>query len=340
MGPTVIFLVLLFFAVFRKVDYGIGGADAYSYLQIFDNTHETIGEYFSRVKGSRLLDIQEPFFTLFNIVFRSVTESHILYFLALYTVIIFGLLLFINKVYDEEAEYFTLILFLCSYVHSFNVIRSWISISICMIAFCYLLDDKWNKSLCLIIIASLFHYMALCFFLVWGCCRLEEKLSKYVTGKRLLMISIAINFLTFVGRNIIYDFSMNTKYSYYENMYQSDISLVGYIPSILICFYCLWNFDNFRLRDAKMAKCTIALFVNMSLFYCIVYLLAWRINDYFALVRMYMLSSFFVLFKRKKNGKIYSLVLYVFIVAIFFQQMINMKEVSYVFPYVLKFFDY
>ncbi len=331
-----LFLILLFFAVMRKIEPGVGGTDAYEYLQKIDSANISYSSYLDALRTKSLLKTGEPLFQLFIILCNKLPHSHAVFLLVVYSTIIYCFLRFIRKFYDKTLNLFPILLLICYFLSSFNILRSWLSVALCLISFNLIADKKYIKSIVLILIASLIHYVGFCFLLVWLCCFLYDKKPRLFSRRSLLIFCVGINVLTFVCQSVLINFFTDTKYSSYMGLLNT-VSIIGHIPTILICFYSVWLFDKYKDIDENIAKCIIAITINLSLMYTIIFLLGWRINDFFALIRMYMLSVFFYDFKRKKYGTIYSVLLYLFIVVIFIQQMLSLRASSGVFPYLLSF---
>ena len=55
-----LFIILLFFAVMRKIEHGIGGTDAYAYLKMVDNAPTSFISYLNSIRSKNLLNISEP----------------------------------------------------------------------------------------------------------------------------------------------------------------------------------------------------------------------------------------------------------------------------------------
>ena len=331
-----LFFMLLLFAVMRKIEPGIGGTDAHEYLQKIDNVNISYKSYFETIRTKRLLKIEEPLFKLFVIWCSQRSNSHAVFLFVVYASIVLLFLCFVRKFYCRTSNFFPTILLICCFLSSFNILRSWWSVALCMGSFNLLVDKKYVKSLALILVSSLIHYMGFCFLLVWLCCLLYDKIPRLFKRRTILCFCIGINVVTFASQSILKDYVTDTKYSAYTGLF-GTVSIVGYLPTILICLYSIWLFDKYKTKDDKVAKCIIAMAVNLSLMYTITFLLAWRINDFFALIRMYMLSVFFCSFKEKEDGRIFSFLLYLFVAVVFVQQMLALWESSGVFPYRLFF---
>ena len=63
-----LFLILLFFAVMRKIEPGVGGTDAYEYLQKIDSANISYSSYLDALRTKSLLKTGEPLFQLFIIL--------------------------------------------------------------------------------------------------------------------------------------------------------------------------------------------------------------------------------------------------------------------------------
>lgn len=331
---AVFFFVLVFFAVFRTVlPDGTGGSDAYGYLQWFDNA-PSIDEFFRYFKFNELLKDREPVFLLLNSIIKGISSSHRFYFLITYSIVVAGFIYFVYNLFRKDSYFFFLILLIPCYIHSFNVMRSWISVSICMFAFVQIIRRNWLKSIVLVAVAAMFHYMAMCFFFVIIASLVEERMKHLITGFRLIIVGVGMNFLTFVLKNSIQTFIMTTKYSYYENLFDGEVSLLGYTPPIMICLIGMMLYDHYKHNNI-MSKCIVAVFVNFSLAYATIFLFAWRINDFFALIRIVILSEFCVFLYKKGSVSIMNIFVYLFAIIVFFQQFFRMRASSHVFPYII-----
>ena len=267
---VILFGILLFFAANRTISEGIGGTDAQAYLDILDSNTGTIGDYFREIQRRGILDVEEPLFKIMNIIFNRLGVSHKTYIYILY--------------------FLSLLIYF--YLVSFNIIRTSLSVSICMLAFVSICKKRWKKSFVIILCASMIHYMALAFFGVWLVCFLADKKPGWFKRKKLLLIAALANIGSFVARKLVFAVIMQTKYSFYADYFLQDISIWGYLPGILICFFAVWMIKYVDKQDTRKYFVIVSLWVNLSLMYIIIGMLAWRINDYFFVFRVYALSLF------------------------------------------------
>ena len=171
---TCLFLILLFFAVMRKIGPGVGGTDAYEYLQKIDSVNVSYESYLDSLQTKSLLKTGEPLFQLFVIWCGKLSHGHAVFLLIVYSTIVYCFLRFICKFYYESLNFFPILLLICYFLSSFNILRSWWSVALCSISFNLIVDKKYIKSLILILSASLIHYVGLCFIIVWLCCLLYD----------------------------------------------------------------------------------------------------------------------------------------------------------------------
>ena len=335
---VILFGILLFFAANRTISEGIGGTDAQAYLDILDSNTGTIGDYFREIQRRGILDVEEPLFKIMNIIFNRLGVSHKTYIYILYGLIIGFELYSVDYLYKEdEAKYF-LSLLIYFYLVSFNIIRTSLSVSICMLAFVSICKKRWKKSFVIILCASMIHYMALAFFGVWLVCFLADKKPGWFKRKKLLLIAALANIGSFVARKLVFAVIMQTKYSFYADYFLQDISIWGYLPGILICFFAVWMIKYVDKQDTRKYFVIVSLWVNLSLMYIIIGMLAWRINDYFFVFRVYALSLFNTYIERlhyKSNISICKLLLFLLFLALMAQVVMGLTESSGIVPYKL-----
>lgn len=340
---VLLFLLLVFLAAFREIGKGIGGTDAEAYLERFREAG-SIKEYLSSVDVLDVFHIDEPLFAIFNMIVRSFTENEYIYLILSYGIIVVGLIGFVKYFFSEKSFYFSLLLFICAYLYSFNIMRTWISIAICIWAFKEIVKHKWIKSLCLIIFAGLVHTIAFSFILVWGICLLYRLNPHLFSIRFLLIVALVANVVCFIAKTVILSLIMNTKYAFYKDMFEGKASIWGYLPSIFMCIVAILLFDKVRndsfITEEERRKklySILALSMNLSCMYLIVGMFAWRINDYYMLTRMYMISVAYEYADDSSNRAFIRAGAYMFTIAHFVQQMLGLKASSGIFPYALTF---
>lgn len=338
-GYVWVLLTLLFFAVFRYVFNKYGGTDAYSYVTEFQEMDDSIFDYLDIKRYIFFWKYSEPLFKMLTAAVRMITSDYHLYFLLTYGVIVSGILSFVYNFYDRESNFFTLILLFCSYLHSYNVMRGWMSIAICMFGLNAIKKKQWKKSFAIILIAVFFHYMALVFFIVWAVCWFHNKYPSFFTRNKLILAVVLVNVVSLCGRTVFFNIAMSTKYAFYRDYFTISTSIWGYLPTFFICLLAVIFFPQLKARGETPAMAAIILAVNFSLLYCIVYLPGWRIHDYFALIRMYIIAELYNLiseyFEKGFSRNAMKILVNAYVVALFVQSLLGLYESSDVFPYIL-----
>lgn len=338
-GYLFIFFVLLFFAVFRYVHDKYGGTDAYSYVKEFQEFNVPLSYYLNVDRFICVWNYGETLFKLFTLVMRKITSDYHPYFLVIYSLIISGVLTFIYKFYHKKSYFFTLILLIPCYIHSYNVMRGWMSIAICMFALVAINNKKWLKSLIVIYIAILIHTLAVVFLAVWFVCWFRYKHPKFFTRNKLVFLVLITNLCAWGGQKIVYNIVMQTKYSFYQEYFNMEVSAWGYLPSFFVGVLAVIFFPKLKELGEKAELCAILCAMNLAFFYIIVFLPGGRFHDYFALIRMYILSELYCVvlgsFKKGISKRIVSVMLNLLIVIIFIQGMWGLYESADVFPYIL-----
>ena len=328
--------IFIFFAVFRYVYNGYGGTDAYSYVTFFQEINGSVFDYFKIERFLKFWNYSESLFNIITLIFRRISADYHLYFLFTYGLIVVGLFSFVYNTYDKKSNFLTLILLFCSYLHSYNVMRGWMSIAICMFALIDIKEKRWAKSLVSIIIAVFFHTISIIFILVWVVCRIEDKYPRFFTRQKLFLYAALVNLSFFVGKNLAIATIMSTKYSSYAEMFNMPVSIIGYIPTYIICFVAVLMYPRFKRLGGFSSTTVIILAVDLSLLYFTVFLRGWRIHDYFAPIRMYMLSRFYIeIPKGFKEKTLIKMLINLYIAALFVQSIHGLLEGSKVFPYIL-----
>ena len=153
------YIIWLFFAVFREVSDGRGGADAIDYVDFFRGCWGSMDEHMEHT-GSDVL------FLYFNRVIRYLTSNYHVFFFIAYGFISYSFLKFIKKFGNSFINVVPLFLIFYLYLRGYNTLRSHLCISIIMLGIIALLDGKDKKAYLLMICAPLIHKMGILYALV------------------------------------------------------------------------------------------------------------------------------------------------------------------------------
>lgn len=332
----IIILYMTVFAAGRYVseDSLIGGADAYAYIMRFENANE----YFSKFEffGFLRLSNEEPFYTLLTVVIRILTDNYHIYFGVIYGIIISCFVYFVYNMYDKESNLLSLLLLTPYYIYSFNIMRTMLAAALCAVAVVKVKKNKWGKALLFSILAFFSHYSALIFILVIVGAFLYRRSQFKVNKYKLLIGAICCNIVSFAMFSVIKNILLSTRYSSYF-LADLDYSVLGWIPTIFLCVVTILFTRDFLEYNNVNYLILIAITMDFALMYIMVARAGWRMNDYFHLIRMFVLSEFCtVTEKRFEHGTsrmMAKIAVNVFIVILFVQFLFSLRA-DCVYPYV------
>lgn len=119
-----LFIILVLFAVLRKVSYHIGGTDALNYQQYFLSCLNT---------SSRFEDVDLAF-GYFTKLIRSLTNSPVAYRFICYSIIAGSYVYFIKYLCPKGISSIPFLILIWPYIKSFNTMRSSLAIAIFLIS--------------------------------------------------------------------------------------------------------------------------------------------------------------------------------------------------------------
>lgn len=117
------YAVWLFLAVFRHIERGIGGTDAYNYMTYFDVCLDLNSQH-------RYVKHVDSLYRLLNQFIRLFTDNYHVLFFIIYTIIIFSYILVINEFAIPECSLLPVAILFYMYLRGFNTIRTTLSVSI------------------------------------------------------------------------------------------------------------------------------------------------------------------------------------------------------------------
>jgi hypothetical protein len=195
------FLFLFIFSGFRH--YEILN-DSLAYKEIFDNT---LTYNFTDIFTGRI----EPFYQLINKLIKSfISNDYSVLFIITSIIIQLSILKFIFK--NSSKVWFSVYLFFSFrfYLFSLSAIRQGIALGLTLLAFNYLKKNEKKYFILIVLIASLFHYSALIFYLV-----LIFRNSKFEKNKVIIMSILTLIIFSLIGPIL----SVYSEYSTYGSDY-------------------------------------------------------------------------------------------------------------------------
>lgn len=154
-GIYILGFLLLVFAVFRLVNNYTGGADARTYIFMFDHSNDP---------GWQTWDWflhQDLAFRYFTKSVRFISSDHHVYFFFVYTLMIFAGLYFLRVFLPQRTSVIPVVLFIFLYWRGFSTIRSNSAVALMCIALVLLYKNKWKWAILLTVLSCLTHKMAI-----------------------------------------------------------------------------------------------------------------------------------------------------------------------------------
>lgn len=323
------FIILTVFASLRKIDIGIGGTDAYYYINSFINSTELDINFLNIFN----LKQREPFFLLLNYSIRSIVSSYRLYFFVIYGFISYSYLNFISKNFNKRFISIVIILFLPVFVYSFSAFRSSISLAVLLFAYTELAREKKMKFLMIVIIASLFHYTAL---IVAPIIFFDYYLKNRLVSRKIIFKVLVSQIIVFSSIGIFRAILISTRYASYVN----EIGTIkGQIPIISISALCFIFYKTVKdYNQSKLVFIHLTLF-NFVLVPIIIFLGAYRISDYFVFPNIVTLALIFesvyqkFLSKDKLTNLVFRTLIVVFVLGWVTFSLYNMSTYNHIMPY-------
>ena len=165
-------------AVFRYIDSSIGGTDAPSYINYFENCLDMAD------------DTTDFAFMWLNRIIRYFTDDYHVFFFIFYLFVIFSFIVFINEFSRCESSSIPLCILFYLYLRSFTSIRSNLAISFLLIALVALHRKKYFWTILLAILSIFSHVSAVAYvaFILFFYLYKERKMG---LGKSIAIFSLA-----------------------------------------------------------------------------------------------------------------------------------------------------
>lgn len=299
-GIASLFIILLLFAILRKVGTHLGGEDAFRYQEAFVNYYNYGAERFENT------DILFGFFTG---TIRLFTDSPIIYRLFCYGLISFGYVYFIKTLTPQGISSIPFICLLIPFMRSLNTMRNTMSIALFLLSIVALFNRRYF--ICtLFVCGSLFmhrlSFIMLSFFpfffifkkniikeskkkiiIIIGCLILLSYFAAVQLQKFIILFSLFADngnsdmwyLTTNAGKNILYNWPM-------------------YIVHILLFIALMLRYNH--LPDTRQL-----IFLKIIFFFDIVLLPAtlvlgmWRFTEYFYISNLILWSVIITMLSQK-----------------------------------------
>ena len=214
--PIITALPLFLVASLR---YGIG-SDFFGYVELFQSFS------YGTIKQTFLVNI-EPLFYLMNLLISHIFGANYQWLFVITSgITLYSVFFVIYRDSVNPVESVFLYISMTFYLSSLNTTREHMACSLLLIALKYLYENKPVKFSMVVIVAGLFHYSALAFFLVWFLKRIK------ITPKKAIILTVAFFLLREIVATVIFDVLRFTQYSRYLDV-NVDYSVSGILGLIL-----------------------------------------------------------------------------------------------------------
>lgn len=187
----IIFLSLIptFFAVYRYIDYPIGGTDAAWYIKSFENARRI------ELSGYSLFGDEDYLFNNIAYWIRCISQNYHVYFWIIYLFMIGSIYYFVKEIYGSSVCFAPLIYIIYFYLQTFNIIRFMMGVSFILFAFVAVSKERYIKALMYCLIAMLLHStLIICFIPIIG----YYFLKKYINKRYIVVLGCLAAYVIFV----------------------------------------------------------------------------------------------------------------------------------------------
>lgn len=262
---------------------------------------------------------------LANFLFK---EKYWLFFTLCSSISIIPIYLIFKKKSKKPSLSFLIFISLGFYTLSFNMVRQFIALSLCIVAISEIEHKNFIKYLFLILMASLFHITSLIMLPMYLC---GNKNSSKKTMMRLFFLEMFAGFLF----NPIFNFVVSNipQYSMYLNYDGVNAGIGTYLLSFVYLIIILFQINHYDFfADNKFNK--ICLNISVLAVPFIVFstfnILFARLIYYFLIPALVPLANITNFFKEKKTQKIFNILIICVCIAFF---ILNILFFNGVYPY-------
>lgn len=208
---------------------------------------------------SELVDFVKSIDTEFLFYFMTYIVSKITINEQLYLILLCSPFYVITSIYICKYSKYPLISYLMimslSYFgFSFYALRHMIALSVLLIAYFNLKEGSKKKFVFYVLLATMFHRTAICFFIVYFLDKINFKNINYIITSILFYLFLVLNDVRIleVFRNI----STNGHFSYYFSNSNTGTSTLFWINLILLWIICAFNSkkENYNNKEIKLYR--------------------------------------------------------------------------------------
>ena len=313
-----LFIILVLFAVLRKVSYHIGGTDALNYQQYFLSCLNT---------SSRFEDVDLAF-GYFTKLIRSLTNSPVAYRFICYSIIAGSYVYFIKYLCPKGISSIPFLILIWPYIKSFNTMRSSLAIAIFLISLVLLYRDKKMLAWMFILMTPFIHRMSVIYVPIILFIWLFGKKLLSLNGKKLFIYLIVYVVVGYFAARFIQSYIISSSLlkdsssadSYYIQMSMGKSIFANWpmlLPHVLLLLGLV--IFNYKLPRTKQINFIKTLFIYDIIIYppAIIFGM-WRASEYLYLASIILWGILIPVICRNLDQTGKTLVRVTFIVAFIF----------------------
>lgn len=280
-------LLFTFFAVFRKIDYNLGGADATNYANFFFFSNFDVSPY------SYL--ISEPIFVYVNKLLRVFTTEYRVFFTIAYSFLAVSYCKFADKYMPKNASCIPFIMIGFLFCKSLCTLRTSLSIAFILIGLCHIEENR-KKSFIWIVLSVFVHRASVFFVPVWFFYVFCKKYVLRLKGKNyaivIMVIGLALILISRLAQAVIVmtnAFGILSETDIYYFSSTQKIPLITKFPMYMtqtLLFAAIVLLEK-RIHTGKEFKILKVICTFDFLMAPVMLILGiWRANEYFYLARL------------------------------------------------------
>ena len=279
----VFFVILLIFAVFRKVGPDLGGADALGYAR----------DYQTGILPAKY-QTSEQLYGIFIGFLNRFFHNYKLHFIVIYGLILAAYLGFFKRYASSRNLMIPMLLLVFPYLKSFNTIRSSIAIAVFLIALS-LIEKKKLLSLLLILSIFFIHRMSILFIPIWFYYWFVKKWATEIKRWKLVLLAIvliggSIIVATYMRSYVLALGIMNDTDTWYlsRNLQKSWLNYYPMYAAHFILLFAILLFDKKVDQTEEYQTLKIFCFYDIAVLPAALILSFWRANEFLYISRLIM----------------------------------------------------
>lgn len=230
------YIIFVSFSIFRKIDVGFGGTDAYEYKLKFLNAN---GNFLNSIAKQAY----EPGYAFIIWFSRIISDDYRVALFLIYSIMFFLIVKFIKDISWSKYIPISIFLILTLWLNSFNTTRAILALFIGTFVYSLLIRKKYKMAMVTGLIATSIHTASLVLFLIIAVVIIIEKKRLFSRFKLFITIS-GISFIFLFSIKAFEVFIKMMGYGVYLDWRDGEMAFGTVIIAILSFIIGLTNFSR------------------------------------------------------------------------------------------------